>query len=154
MNFAQDSSDLEWSTLLEKAILLAVQAHQGQRQKDGSPYILHPLHLMAQLDDPAAQMVAVLHDVVEDTAVTMADLVALGLPEAVIAALQLLTHDEAMPYELYIQQIADNPLARQVKLADLTHNMDIRRLPVVTAKDRVRLQKYHQSWQFLQRCDH
>ncbi|MCB0014502.1 MAG: hypothetical protein KDE34_21455, partial [Anaerolineales bacterium] len=69
---------------------------------------------------------------------------------AVIAALQLLTHDEAVPYEVYIRQIADNPLARRVKLADLTHNMDIRRLPAVTAKDLARLQKYHQAWQFLQ----
>ncbi|MCB0028900.1 MAG: hypothetical protein KDE28_13385 [Anaerolineales bacterium] len=150
MNFADTSSGPDWATLLEKAILLATQAHQGQRQKDGSPYILHPLHLMAQLDGTDAQLVAVLHDVVEDTAITMTDLVDLGLPDAVIAALQLLTHDEAVPYEAYIRQIADNPLARRVKLADLTHNMDIRRLPAVTAKDLARLQKYHQAWQFLQ----
>ena len=153
MNCAEIPSDPDWASLLEKAILLATKAHLGQRQKDGSPYVLHPLRLMNQFEDPAAQLVAILHDVVEDTTVRMVDLVALGLPAAVIAALQLLTHDAAVPYETYIRQIAANRLARRVKLADLAHNMDIRRLPVMSAKDQERLQKYHQSWHYLQRSD-
>lgn len=150
MNIATDSAGPDWATLLEQAILLATRAHLGQRQKDGAPYILHPLHLMAQLDDPAAQLAAILHDVVEDTTVTMAELQTLGLPEPVMAALKLLTHDESLPYEAYIRRIAEDDLARQVKLADLAHNMDIRRLPEVTARDLERLQKYHRSWLILQ----
>ena len=144
-----NSKDKDWPVLLERAISIAVNAHQGQRQKDGAPYILHPLHLMQQLEQPDAKMAAILHDVVEDTDVTFADLESAGMPETVLAALRLLTHDAETPYLDYIKQIAGNPLARQVKMADLTHNMDVRRLPEITDKDRERLLKYHQAWQML-----
>lgn len=136
----------KWSDLLEKSICLAVNAHQGQRQKDGSPYILHPLHLMQQQTTPEAQIVAVLHDVVEDTDVTFDDLETLGLPTEVVEAVRLLTHDEGTSYPDYIRSIKSNPLARRVKMADLSHNMDIRRLPEMTANAKSRLGKYHNAW--------
>lgn len=135
------------NALLEKAIAIAVRAHAGHVDRYGQPYILHPLHLMMQMDSPAARMVAVLHDVVEDTEVTLADLQAAGFPAEVLEAVSLLTHDrEQVPYEAYVAGIKPHPLARKVKLADLQHNMDIRRLPHLEPKDLERLQKYHRAW--------
>ena len=137
------------TNLLEKAIALAVEAHAGQFDKAGNPYILHPLHLMLQMETENERITAVLHDIVEDTAVTMDDLANLGFPPAVLAALDLLTHDPAVPYDDYILQVKANPLARCVKLADLAHNMDIRRLKNPTEKDWSRLAKYRQAWDML-----
>lgn len=137
-------------TLLEKCIALAVKAHEGQKDKSGRPYILHPLHLMAQMDTDEERMTAVLHDVVEDTGHTLADLRQMGLPESVILALGLLTHDkETATYEEYVQQLKPNPLAKKVKMADLRHNMDIRRLDSVGEKEAARLEKYRKAWAYL-----
>ena len=135
--------------MLEKAIAVAVEAHGGQAAKDGRPYILHPLHLMLQMETEVEMMTAVLHDVVEDTAVTFADLAAMGFPEEVLAALRLLTHEPGVPYEAYVAAIKPHPLARRVKLADLEHNMDSRRNPHLQPKDLVRLEKYHLAWEML-----
>ena len=136
--------------ILEKALLLAVQAHAGQLDKSGRPYILHPLRLMAQMDSQEAQLVALLHDIVEDTSTTFDDLSQLGLPENVLEAIRLLTHDKTNePYQNYMTCLKTNPLARKVKLADLKDNMNIRRLSQVTAKDTERLNKYLWAWNFL-----
>ena len=137
------------TNLLEKAIALAVEAHAGQRDKAGNPYILHPLHLMLQMETEDERITAVLHDIVEDTAVTMDDLTKLGFPPTILDALRLLTHDPAVPYDDYILQLKANSLARHVKLADLAHNMDIRRLKNPTDKDWARLAKYRQAWDML-----
>ena len=134
---------------LELAISLAVKAHMGQRQKDGTPYILHPLHLMLQQNEPKAQIVAILHDVVEDTGVSFAELEQLSLSADILTAIRLLTHEASVPYFQYIRQIKPNALARQVKLADLQHNMDSRRLPSLRPKDMERLLKYHEAWRIL-----
>lgn len=138
--------------LLEKAIALAVEAHAGEVDKAGQAYILHPLRLMLQMDTPEEMMTAVLHDIIEDTAVTLQQLRELGLPESVLTALALLTHNTATTsYETYIAAIKTNPLARRVKLADLAHNMDIRRLPPnLSLKDYGRLEKYRLAWETLQ----
>jgi (p)ppGpp synthase/HD superfamily hydrolase len=135
--------------MLEKAIALAVEAHAGQAGKDGRPYILHPLHLMLQMETEVEMMTAVLHDVVEDTAVTFADLAALGFPEEVLDAVRLLTREEGVSYEAYVAAIKPHPLARRVKLADLEHNMDTRRIPHLQPKDLARLEKYHLAWEML-----
>jgi (p)ppGpp synthase/HD superfamily hydrolase len=133
-------------TLLENCIALAVKAHEGQQDKSGRPYILHPLHLMAQMDTDEEMMTAVLHDVVEDTGHTLADLRDMGLPEPVILALGLLTHDkETASYDEYVMQLKPNPIARKVKMADLRHNMDIRRLNSNGEKEAARLEKYRQT---------
>lgn len=136
--------------ILEKALLFAIQAHTGQLDKSGRPYILHPLRLMAQMDTHEAQLVALLHDVIEDTPTTLDDLRQLGLAEKVLEAINLLTHDKAdEPYQTYVTRLKANPLARKIKLADLTDNMNIRRMSQVTAKDTERLNKYLWAWDFL-----
>jgi (p)ppGpp synthase/HD superfamily hydrolase len=137
-------------TLLEQCIVFALEAHVGQKDRFGQPYILHPLHLMAQMATEEEQMTAVLHDVIEDTEATLADIRAMGLPESVIQAVGLLTHDkDNVPYEEYVRQLKPDAIARKVKLADLQHNMDIRRLPVVKENDAVRMEKYRRAWEFL-----
>ncbi len=136
---------------LEKAILIATNAHQGQFDKGGKPYILHPLHLMNQLmfDVPLA-VIAVLHDVVEDGVYTFDDLVAEGFSDRVLAALILLTHNDLDDYlEDYIPKICSNHDAIRVKRKDLEHNSDITRLKSVRDKDLERLQKYHAAFTML-----
>jgi len=133
--------------LVEKAIALAVEAHAGEVDKQGKPYILHPLHLMMQMETAEEMITAVLHDVVEDTNTTLEDLRQHGFPEVVLEALELLTHDTASTsYEEYVAAIKPNPLARKVKLADLAHNMDVRRLPEMGMNDYGRLEKYRRAW--------
>lgn len=110
---------------LEDAIALAAQAHRGQIYPSlaGEPYILHPLRVMLRLDSTPEQIVAVLHDVVEDTAYTLDDLRRLGYPDEAIDALDRLTHRAEETYEDYIRRLQDHPLARRVKLADLAENL-------------------------------
>jgi (p)ppGpp synthase/HD superfamily hydrolase len=136
--------------LLEKVITFALEAHTGQIDKYGRPYILHPLHLMSQMDTDEERMVALLHDVVEDTNRTPADIAALGVPHSVVEAVALLTHHkEQIPYLDYVRALKSNPLARKVKLADLRHNMDIRRMDAIREKDAARLERYRRAWQIL-----
>jgi (p)ppGpp synthase/HD superfamily hydrolase len=134
---------------LEDAILLAVQAHRGQRDKVGQPYVLHPLRMMSRLYGEEERMAAVLHDVVEDTPHTLEELRALGYPETVVAAVDCLTRRANESYEEFVARAKANPVARRVKLADLEDNMDLRRLPQVTEKDRERFNRYLRAWAFL-----
>lgn len=136
-------------TMLEKAIAIAVEAHEGQVQKDGSPYILHPLHLMLQMPTETEQIVAVLHDVVEDTEWTLTDLQAEGFSDEVLVAVSLLTRQMGMSYEDFIEEIRPNPIARAVKLADIAHNMDIRRLPHISNRAIDRLIQYRAAYERL-----
>lgn len=134
---------------LEDAIALAVAAHKGQRDKTGAPYILHPLRMMLAVDGDVARMAAVLHDVVEDTGRTLDDLRAQGFPEEVVEAVGHLTKREGESYEAFVERAAAHPIARRVKIADLEDNMDVRRLPAVTEKDRERLARYVAAWRKL-----
>ena len=138
---------------LDKAIAIAAEAHAGQVDKVGAPYILHPLRLMLRFEREEERMVAVLHDVVEDSVVTLADLRTAGFASAVIDALDCLTHRAELSYTDYVEQLSDNPLARRVKLADLEDNMDMRRLEVLTPKTLARLERYHNAWIFLKGID-
>lgn len=139
-------------SLIETALRIALDAHAGQEDKAGRPYILHPLTLMLQMDTEEEMIVAVLHDVVEDSAVTFDDLAAAGFSTDVLAALALLTHSTSdVAYDDYIAALLANDtpahrLARKVKRADLAHNMDVRRLPEVTLADLGRLSKYRRAW--------
>ncbi|HEX6385152.1 MAG TPA: GTP pyrophosphokinase [Anaerolineae bacterium] len=135
--------------LLEKCIKFALEVHAGQTDRYGLPYILHPLHLMSQMDTEVEMMAAVLHDVIEDSETTLDDLRQLGLPEEVVEVVSLLTHDEADSYDDYVRKLKLNAVARKIKLADLAHNMDIRRMDKVTEKDAVRLDKYRRAWEIL-----
>ncbi|MEZ4517813.1 MAG: GTP pyrophosphokinase [Chloroflexota bacterium] len=136
---------------LEQAIRIALDAHAGVVDKSGQPYILHPLTLMLQMETEEERITAVLHDVVEDSDISLDDLARLGFPTQVLEALELLTHDrDTLPYLDYVAAISTNPLARTVKLADLQHNMDIRRLPLeLTEADLQRLATYRQAWELL-----
>ncbi len=134
---------------IEEAIALAVEAHRGQKDKFGAPYILHPLRLMTRVDDVDAKIAAVLHDVAEDTPISIERMTALGYAPHIVAALDCLTRRKEETYEQFIERIAPNPLARRVKLADLEDNMDIRRLPAVTPKDGERLARYRAAWERL-----
>ena len=117
-----------YTDLTRKAMIIAYRAHHGQIDHSGVPYIFHPLHLAEQMDDEATTCAALLHDVVEDTSVTLEEL-AVHFPSEVVDAVALLTHSSDVPYLDYVQKIKDNPIARAVKLADLHHNCDPTRLP-------------------------
>ena len=135
--------------LLEKAIAIALEAHQGQRDRRGVAYILHPVRVMCRLDDVTEKTVAILHDVVEDTDWTFKDLEEAGFPRTVLDALDSVTKRDGEAYEDFVKRSANNPLGRKVKLADLEDNMDLRRLREVTEEDKARLQKYVNAWNFL-----
>jgi len=137
---------------LERAIALAAQAHEGQVDRAGAPYILHPLRMMLSVDTPEARMAAVLHDVVEDTPVSLEELRAEGFSEAVIGAVEALTKrpEEEDDYDAFIRRVAPNPLARQVKLADLRDNCDVSRIAQPSQKDWRRIEKYKRAIQYLE----
>jgi len=134
---------------LEKAILIAVNAHMGQKDKSGSPYILHPLRVMQNVDTTEAKIVAVLHDVVENTDVTFDDLIEANIPKHLVITLRLLTHNENLSYEEYIEKLAENPLAVKVKLADMKDNMDLSRLRKVADEEIERMKKYVANYNYL-----
>lgn len=112
-----------YTELTNKAMCIAYAAHNGQVDKSGIPYIFHPIHLAESMDDEFSCCCALLHDVVEDTAVTMEEL-AREFPTEVIDVLKLLTHEKCVDYFDYVRAIKENPIARKVKLADLAHNSD------------------------------
>lgn len=126
----------------KRALQICCDAHQGQADKSGLPYLIHPLHLAEQMETEDEICTALLHDVVEDTHYTLEDLRRAGISETVLEALQLLTHDPQVPYMEYIIAAGRNPLARKVKQADLLHNSDIDRLDHPTARDLHRRRKY------------
>jgi len=134
---------------LGAAIALAVDAHGGVLDKSGQPYILHPLRVIFRCQGEVERIVAVLHDVVEDTGRTFDDIRKLGFSEEVIAALDCVTKRDGETYEQFVERAAANPIARKVKLADLEDNMDVRRLPGVEQKDWERMQKYLRAWKRL-----
>ena len=126
----------------KKAMKLCFDAHKDQVDKSGLPYVFHPFHLAEQMTDEDTTVVALLHDVVEDSPYTFDDLKEMGFSESVLAALRLLTHDESVPYMEYVAAIKPNPIARAVKLADLRHNSDLSRVDEVTEKALQRREKY------------
>lgn len=131
--------------MLDKMLVIATNAHHGQFDKGGNPYILHPLKVMHYLksDDEELMCMALGHDVIEDTDVTYKDLRDAGMSERVIKGITALTKQRGQTYEEYKEVIFGNPDAMRVKMADLRHNTDIRRLKGVTEKDLARVAKYH-----------
>ena len=134
---------------LERALQIAVQAHDGQKDKNGAAYIFHPLRVMMRCAGEKAKIIALLHDVVEDTDVTFEQLVEEGFSPEILVPLRLLTHDEAVPYDDYITRIMGDAVAMEVKIADLEDNSDIRRMHEVDDEAKERLQKYHKAWKRL-----
>ena len=138
-----------YTALTKKAMKLCFQAHKDQLDKSGLPYVFHPFHLAEQMEDEYSTVVALLHDVMEDTAFNLEDLRYMGYPEEVLEALVLMTHVEGVPYTEYVAAIKTNSIARKVKLADLRHNSDTSRLDVITERDLVRVEKYRQAMEIL-----
>lgn len=131
-----------------KAMEIAYKAHHGQVDKSGVPYIFHPIHLAEQMDTEDECIVALLHDVVEDTEMTFEQLEK-DFSETVIQALKLVTRDKNEDYMQYVEKIKMNPIAKKVKLADLHHNSDIARLEKITLIDLKRNEKYEKAIKFL-----
>lgn len=134
---------------LERAIAIAAIAHEGQVDKAGAPYILHPLRVMLAVKGEHAQMAAVLHDVLEDTLVTAGDLFEAGIPDAVYEAVSALTKSPGMSRMDAARMAAANPIAKAVKLADLADNMDISRIAHPTERDYARMREYQQVRDYL-----
>ncbi len=134
---------------IEKAIEIAAREHAGDTDKAGAPYVFHPLRLMFAVTSPFEKMAAVLHDVVEDTSVTLSDLEQEGFPPEVIAAVDALTKKEGESRLDAARRAVVNPIARMVKLADVTDNMDMSRIANLSEKDYARLKEYEQVKQLL-----
>lgn len=134
-----------YTALTKKALRLCFDAHKEQTDKTGMPYVFHPFHLAEQMTDEISTVCALLHDVVEDTDYTLEDLSKMGYPSEVIDVLKLLTHDPEVPYFDYVKAISANPIAKQVKLADLAHNSDVTRLDEIDDKAVARTEKYKKA---------
>jgi len=140
----------EQDSMVSAAREIAIRAHDGQVDKIGAPYILHPERVAARLPCPQAQAVAWLHDVLEDTHVTAEDLLAAGIPLRVVQAVQALTHSHDEPLPLYYRRVVADELAREVKLADVADNSDPARLALLNEATRSRLQKkYARAMRYL-----
>ena len=135
----------------KKALKLCFEAHKGQLDKSGMPYVFHPFHLAEQMNTEATTIVALLHDVIEDTVYTLEDLVEMGFEKGVTDAIALLTHSEDVEYMEYVAAIKTNPIAKAVKLADLRHNSDLSRLDIVDEKALNRREKYLKAIDLLEK---
>ena len=136
---------------LDTALKIAVEAHTGQADKVGQPYILHPLRIMLAMTTDEERMVAALHDVVEDSSVTLEDLRKAEFSEPVVAAVDALTHREGESYGDYVKRASLNPLAKRIKITDLEDNMNFRRIWKLEERDRERMERYRQALEFLQK---
>ena len=139
-----------YTEMTKTAIRLMFDLHKEQTDKSGLPYVVHPWHVAESMDDEITATVALLHDAVEDTDLTLEGVREAGFPEAVVAALGCMTHDDSVDYMDYVRALAPNAVARKVKLADLRHNADITRLDAPTEKDLARREKYLKAIAYLE----
>ena len=141
-----------YSEMVRKASVIMFDAHKEDLDKGGYPYVMHPLHLAEQMEDEDSACVSLLHDVIEDHGdrYPLAALAAEGFSDNVLAALRLLTHTKGTPYMDYVKAIAENPIARKVKMADLRHNMDDTRTGGVKAP---KYALYQEALAYLQQFD-
>ena len=137
------------NALLELAIKVATEAHKNQTDKGGNPYIEHPKAVAAQVENTEYKIVAYLHDVVEDTEITLEYLEEMGFTNRIVNSVRLLTKTKTLTYEAYLKRLKADDSARHVKIADLRHNMDLSRIPEPTEKDYKRIEKYKHSLEFL-----
>ena len=137
------------SEMIAAARIIAKLAHKGQKDKAGIDYFTHPEAVAAMLETPEEKVVGYLHDTVEDTDVTVEEIRTV-FGDEIADAVALMTHTDGVTYMDYVKEIGKNPLARKVKLADLTHNMDISRIPNPTQKDYDRIEKkYKPAYAYL-----
>ena len=135
--------------LTRLASKIAYKAHDGQTDKAGVPYIFHPIHIAEQMDSEESCVVALLHDVIEDSDITL-EILNKYFNDDIITALRVLTKKENDDYVMYIKRVKTNKLATKVKIKDLEHNRDWTRLDEVTDKDRKRSLKYWQAIRYLE----
>lgn len=145
-----DSQRNKYNQLLELAIKVATEAHAGQVDKGGKPYINHPQAVAASLTNTEYKIVAYLHDVCEDTSITFDNLKDMGFTYRIVNSIRLLTKTDELTYEEYLRRLRMDSCARAVKMADLKHNMDITRIPNPSEKDYARIEKYKKSLAFLE----
>jgi len=138
-----------YTPMIKKAINLAYEKHKNQVDKANMPYILHPIHVAEQMDDEQSTIVALLHDIVEDTDMTLDDLLKEGFSLEIIEALSYLNHKDNQDYFEYIKNLSKNEIAVKVKIEDLLHNSDLTRLDVITEDDVIRVKKYITSLEYL-----
>lgn len=139
----------DWNELYDLALLIAIRAHEGQMDKSGREYVMHPIRVAERCKDLRAKIVALLHDTIEDTGVTPDYLHSQGFPDEIIEGVLSVTKREGESYEDFVRRAALNPLGREVKRADLEDNMDIRRLETISDEDVTRLRKYLKAWHYL-----
>lgn len=140
-----------YTPMTKKAMQLAFEAHKEQKDKSGLPYIYHPFHLAEQMDTEPSVCAALLHDVVEDSDMTLDDLRAAGFTDEVVEAVALLTHAPDVPYLEYIENLRQSPLATKVKLADLRHNIDLSRLDIIDHGTREEEEEHRKAITLLER---
>ena len=134
---------------IEKAISLALTAHNGQKDRAGAPYILHPLRVMLAMATDLEKQAAVLHDVIEDGGITPENLRLEGFSEEVCSAVVALTKKPGESYNQYLNRVNANAIARKVKMADLNDNMNLNRIKKPSQQDRKRMEKYRDAMAFL-----
>jgi (p)ppGpp synthase/HD superfamily hydrolase len=132
----------DYESLLQRAIAIAAKAHEGQVDKAGNPYLDHPLFVMENVNSLEQKIVAVLHDAVEDSELTLEQLRSEGFPEVLVSAIAAITKIEGEAYATYLERVIANPIALRVKIADVTHNLDLRRIANPTEADFQRIAKY------------
>ncbi len=137
------------SATIEYAVAIAAEAHRGQKDKSGAVYLLHPLRLMFRMKSEESMMAAVLHDVVEDSDWTLERLLEAGFSRQVVDAVDCLTNREGEDYGEFVERVKKNPIALEVKIADLEDNMNVQRMNTMESKDLERIAKYHRYWKEL-----
>ena len=140
-----------YTAQIKKAMSLAYNAHHGQNDKSGQPYIFHPFYLAMQMESEKEIVTALLHDVCEDTDITFADLEKEGFDADIIEALRLLCRKDDEDYMEYVKRLKSNTLARSVKFQDLKHNSMLERLETITEKDIKRAEKYKKAIELLEK---
>lgn len=135
--------------VLHIAIQIALYAHEGQVDKGGNPYILHPLSVMGKMDTIEEKIVAVLHDSIEDSNIKKEELMTLGIPKELVDEIDLLTRKDGDSYMQYITKVKTGKIAKKVKLADLETNMDLSRIEKPTKPDFDRAKKYKKAYKLL-----
>lgn len=135
--------------MLIRAFKIAYKAHKSQKDKGGKAYIFHPLHVAFNVRGKNEKVVALLHDVVEDTSIAFSDLKDMGISDVCVEALMAITKRHGEDYEIYLKRVKSNDIARRVKIADISHNMDLNRLKDITDKDMKRVEKYKTAKMYL-----
>lgn len=139
-----------YTELTKKAMKLSFDAHREQIDKSGLPYVYHPYEVAQGVEGEYEICVALLHDVAEDTDISVDDIATMGFPREVTDALRLLCHDKSVPYLDYVRAIKGNEIARKVKISDLHHNSDLSRLTMVDEEALARVEKYREALRILE----